>query len=815
MLKKSSMLLVVVAILALLMLSLTGCGKSGSRFANQLPTIRITSYEGYDPLSEVYNVQDTLVFQQRIYWHAVDTDGTIAGYAYRVMDANYNPISTPGNKYFDADGSDTPPELLSSLGAGWILHYKPGADQNIPLSSPQANRTIWTTQKYAVINFPSADENGQQAIKTSKFEVVAIDNRGGVTEVPASRYFTTQSARPTCNVQTTKGDPRGGEVGTGIRLSFSMHDFDPFLASTPWYYEFKINKRQGIYTPPATENIVYDDSVNPIISSTEWISTYGTERLNQFLLTLTSNPAISPDFDANGNQLTHTEVVGRVYDLAGIVSDTLKYRDSDGAVIGKTSVRFAVKDGFHPRTVIYPQKVYGLGDYHFVDYADEGALEIYPFTIVGGVQRYATNMFRDTTNTFTAVNSPNFKAWIRWGWWGEYARVLASGAVIYMEDPYEKKVDAVLHSNTLKNYYSEITHFDLRFNGEPYNFPPLAQNIITDNDTGKRWLRIPLNSPLGQTVVLTTLESKTHTFEVRAVDLQGVVDPNPAVYQFKLVDLIPASQRQGILIIDDDPNHTSFSPDDIVAPKYEAALAGFTGTKKFITRTTEQNPGHTLPDQRTRHLAFSDLMSYKLVIHHSDSPNSGSTLPKDHDGLYLYVNNGGNLLMSGTYLMSSMLNTMVTNTQFGFMRNIGLLPVQNSGVSLLGNNTGIQNNPFMQRAVGQTGFPDVFVKYQDDNNLANYPEPGFNNIVNLRKGLSAVTYFTQYSGTPIYRLGCKPTDYPLFPPTQDQYNLFNNQPIGIKNVNGLGKTYLIGFPLSYMSDASIAELFNKVVSEVM
>ncbi|HRX76957.1 MAG TPA: hypothetical protein P5342_05805, partial [Candidatus Cloacimonadota bacterium] len=68
---KSSKLLAVILILVVSALALTGCGKSGNRFDNKLPEIKITSYEGWsddflpsnvDPDSVQY------VFQQRIYW---------------------------------------------------------------------------------------------------------------------------------------------------------------------------------------------------------------------------------------------------------------------------------------------------------------------------------------------------------------------------------------------------------------------------------------------------------------------------------------------------------------------------------------------------------------------------------------------------------------------------------------------------------------------------------------------------------------------------------------------------------------------------
>ena len=814
MLKKSLMLLIIVVILSLMMLGTTGCGKSGSRFANQLPVIRITSYEGYDPNSDVYNVQDTLLFQQRVYWHAEDPDGTIAGYAYRILDANDNPIPTPGNKYYDADGSVTPAAVLSAHGDGWVLHYKPGADQNIPLDHPAASKTIWTSEKYVQINFPAANADGTPAVKISKFEVIAMDNRGGISN-KAMRFYTAWSAKPVCFVQTTKGDPRGSQVGTGLRLSFSMDDDDPFIQATPWYYEFKINKRQGIYNPPETDSTLYDDSINPILSSTRWYSSYGLPKINQALLTTMSDPAIFSDYDANGNQVTHTEVVARVYDLAGIVSDTLKYRTSDGAVIGKTAIRFAVKEGFRPSTDIYPTKSYGLGDHHFVDYQDEGALEIYPFTIVGGAQRYATPFFRNTENERVAINSPNFKAWVRWGWWGEYAQVNSAGISNPTHNPYDKKVDAVLDETTDQNYYSEITHFDLRFNGDAYDFPPLAQNIITDSDTGKRWLRIPLNSPLGQTVVLTTLPSGEHTFEVRVVDLQGMVDPTPETFTFKLVDYIPATSRNGILIVDDEANHPSFAPDAIITEKMEYALSGYNQTKDFIIRSSDSNPGDTYGDIRSRHLAPSDLQKYKMVIHHSNHPQAASTLPIDHDGLYLYSHMGGNLVFSGTHLMSSMFDSMAAAGQYSFMQRLGLLAEQSVGSSLLGNNTGIQNNTFFQRAIGQLTFPNLYVQYEDQADLTNYPIPGHNSIVNSRKGLSAVTFFTKFNGEPIYSLGCKPVNYPSSPPTQDQYNQFNNQAVGIRKVNSAGKSYLFGFPFAYMHQEGLKAMMNKILAETM
>ena len=162
---------------------IAGCGKSGSLKANQAPTITITSYEGYDDSDLLKPYEDSLfVFQQKIYWHATDPDGVISGFAYRVLDNAGNPISTPGNQFVDMAGDITPKNVLDKYGPGWVMHYMPNANQDIPLDNPEARRSIWTNKKYAVINFPAADENGEPMEKLSKIEVIANNNRDEKTQ---------------------------------------------------------------------------------------------------------------------------------------------------------------------------------------------------------------------------------------------------------------------------------------------------------------------------------------------------------------------------------------------------------------------------------------------------------------------------------------------------------------------------------------------------------------------------------------------------------------------------------------------------------
>lgn len=796
--KRMHILVLLLPVLALALLA-GGCGKSGTMRANIAPTITITSYEGFDD-SELLApyANTTFLFQQKIYWNASDPDGVIAGFAYRVLDENGNPIATPGNHFIDADGSITPQNVLDKYGPGWVMHYMPNANQDIPLDDSEARRSIWTSKKYAVINFPAADANGDTLVTLSTFEVIAMDNRGEITQEAAWRKFNATSARPKCYISTTKGNPAGGEVGSGIKLFFKMDDDDPFIEAVPYRYEFKMMKIKKL-----------DRSVIPG-TETDWINTVKPEdpEIDHYLLTRYTDPALSYDvISGPESEKTLTKIVGRVYDLAGVVSQD----------VDSTYINFAVKEGFTPQTLVYPSKIYALGDNHYVDYADESSPEIYPFTIVGGQQRFATSFFRSFEGNHTAINSTNMKVWIRWGWHGEYGKVLTSGAVQHTDDPFDKKIDDVLDRQN-RNYFSEITHFDLRYDDKEYEYAPYLNDPsrhVTDPD-GKKWLRIPLYSPIGQTVVLTfpKITDGTHKFEVRCVDLQGEVDPEPQTFTFTLDGFIPAAQRDGVLIIDDDMNGPD-SPDAIVDEKYSKMLSDYAGS--HITKKRPLSTSVNELDQRRRFLAPSEMQKYKLVIYHSDRPTQKGNLKAENDGLCLYMNKGGNVLVSYTTKLAQELEDFAKNNQKAFLSYFGL-PFISSPADYLSN--GLQSKTYLQTAKGQVGYPDVSLQCSalTDGN------PSFNSIIELMHGLSTVALFKESSPTNpnlllpgtsvIYRLGSKPVDYPVGPPSQADYELYNDAAIGIRHHNGNGRTWMFGFPLSYMHEADAKAMMNQVLSEI-
>ena len=149
----------------------SACGRKNPLSINSQPEIRITSSYGVENIQ--YASVDTISFQQTIYWKGEDSDGTIAGYAFRVLNVKGEPILTSGHEYTDADG--------------WVYHYQKGADESIQMNDPDAQLTIWNSKAYATINFP-ANIDGDSTNVVSLFEVKCKDNRNLESE-SIGKYF--------------------------------------------------------------------------------------------------------------------------------------------------------------------------------------------------------------------------------------------------------------------------------------------------------------------------------------------------------------------------------------------------------------------------------------------------------------------------------------------------------------------------------------------------------------------------------------------------------------------------------------------------
>ncbi|NLN35944.1 MAG: hypothetical protein GX157_08140, partial [Candidatus Cloacimonetes bacterium] len=229
-------------------------------------------------------------------------------------------------------------------------------------------------------------------------------------------------------------------------------------------------------------------------------------------------------------------------------------------------------------------------------------------------------------------------------------------------------------------------------------------------------------------------------------------------------------------------------------------------------------------DYRKRKLALGLLQKYRMVIYHSDNPGKSGNLNLENDGLSLFMQNGGNLVISYTHLVKSQLEAIskrtfkpAAGTEPSLIKALGL-----PNIPKLEEFVNPAAHVYFQKAIGNTqlGYPDVNLRYEKDD-----PSEWISPVVQGTQGFSNVAYFVEEDGVPlhngenIYTIGAKPVDWPLYPPTQELYDFYNGRTIGIRHINGatnnMARAYLFTFPLSYMEIDDSKALISKIWSELM
>jgi hypothetical protein len=310
---------------------------------------------------------------------------------------------------------------------------------------------------------------------------------------------------------------------------------------------------------------------------------------------------------------------------------------------------------------------------------------------------------------------------------------------------------------------------------------------------------------------MTGLEYGNHIFEVRAVDLQGEVDPTPATYEFVVEEVIPASEKSGILIIDDDHplNAAAYlSPETFVDEFYRSLF-----TNLDIVEEIDMYQINSDPNMEKPVLSPTDLNKFKLVVYHSDSPAENNHFVRENDVFSLYMYGGGNLLISGGASVNTAIRNSFTEEKTFFER---FVDVSNTPDNPVGNFSQAVSeawsNPFFIKALisdaYQTGSPEIDLELN--------PNIGFNTVYEIpRGGLGPVTYFPMLEGRDnvIASFGCKSVyaeaTNPSFVPTPQVFETINMQPVAFK-VNNMygGSVYVFGFPLSYMESSELNDEEN-------
>ncbi len=787
---------VLIAFLISIFLFINACsGRKGELSLNSRPTIAITSYEGVHEQTSIDSTSP-IGFQQRIYWEASDNDGVVEKYAFRVIDENDNPlidegitVGTPGYNVVNEDG--------------WVYHYIDGADESIPLSETDA-RSIWTDQVNALINFPTHTANGDSIPVTSIFEVKCKDNDGDECETSAKKYYFAASHKPECNIRSSTGDMDGEEIGTGIVLLFDILDYDQFVGNQADHFEFRFEKRDLLNNIIPESGGGFNDSL--------WWSTENYDNIHECFVTLDdengTKPALKLNTLENGVPQDSTFIIAKAIDLAGIESKP-------------DTVSVVVKEGFYPSSLIYNgivqagnsnfNDIFVLGDNHYTTYNSLG--QILPSVLTSSGFHYATPLWVDQHGDYSAIHSDDIKVYMHWGYNGEFKQ----------NGPNQKLNNIVYDEETSKNYFSEIKYYDLRLDGEPYHYAPLpaSEYNVIDDDTGKEWLRVPVNHAIAQETVLSDLEIGSHKFEVRAVDLQNVGDESPTSFTFYLKEPVPVSEKEGILVIDDSPGNPVFSPEAYVDSLYteDYFFQDYVGTVDVFDSATFQDEIWVSPLHFGQDVfSATDLQNYKIVLYFSDSPAADSYLAREYDVLNLYLEGGGNLIISSGANLDFKIQTDLTNWGYPlFTKYFGINSVEDDAI-MVPSQDGLEAT-FMQLAyfVGATaenGSTDIDLMLPSFNQFVNY-NPLSQAETNA---LGPVAYFNEdylsEGAEVMYRFNCKEAGDGPLDPSSAEYDYYNGQPVAVKKATGDSKCYLFSFPLSYMEPDHVKTMLNDIISEI-
>ena len=759
-----------------LLISLFSCGRKGSYYPNHKPFVRITSFEGVD---DIENISDSIFFQQKIYWDGHDDNGVVYGFAFRILDEDENPIATPGYEFINDEG--------------WVYHYQIGADESIPMNDPGAKLSIWTQQFFAIINFP-ANLNGESSNLTSIFEIKCIDNLSEESEIER-RYFYSYSSKPEVVVQSTKGEINGKTIGKGIILKFNTIDYGNGTSDQADYYEFKLifGSRDEFGQIIPGEN--YED--------TGWFDTRDQPDRSEYLLNQNTEPVLNPNEIPDS-----TFVIARAINYAGIVSES-------------DTIAFFVRGDFSPGAVIYNSEfqegndVRVLGQNHYTTYLDEKIGKVIESEYHSSGEHFSTPFWIDKDGKYAAVHSNDLKIYLHWGWHGEYGTTSGSGFNI-TDNPDDRRIDAVVDEQTDISYFAEIVYFDLRLDDEPYYYPPFppeGDNLHIDND-GKQWLRVPINHRISRRTVLTGLDSNieleglekgVHKFEVSPVDIQNVCDETPAVMYFKIVERVPANEKSGILILDDDDHFDNFSPDNIIDDIYFDFCADYEGEVIALDRNELMDAVWNSQLHFGR-AVFSptDLEKYKLVIYHSDLITYVSNFADESEILRIYLEGGGNLLISTGANLKNIPERM-NEYNFNFMERYFGIPSSSESIDSVFP-TSFGTDPYFIKAIANSeNYNDIDLEI-----------PGWNTLIGIYQGLGPVSRFNSFDSDTevIFKYGCKPAESGNFSPSIEKYNELNEKPVALKKVTGNNNCYLFGFPLSYLDVDQVKEMINQILSEL-
>lgn len=656
-----------------------------------------------------------------------------------------------GSQYaFRVETSDgvLPPGLVCDE-QGFIYHYLPGADSSVPLDSPDALRDIWTSQPWLRQEFQSSQ--GKLARVISKVEVMVKEPSGNILRL-ASGFRTDRVIGTRIITSFHYGASVGQGVAIGLHEQISDVNVEGMYAD---HFMFRLN--------------LLNSNLDPV-SYGPWHNSNEGEDIRKVMLSCHSDPALLVN---DPNRFTQFEAY--VVTRQGLMELTPK------------STYFKVVGGLRPQPLIYSELILANGMYHYSSLNDP------PTPAQQIMTPYMGRVWMPLypwENSNLAINSPDLRIHLAWGWNGQYGHITSLGADQITNNPFDDLVNQCVDEVTGQTYYSEITHLDLRLNGQPFpilpQFGSTTQVIHTD---GTVWRRIPNLGPQSHRACLYDLPNGLNTFEVCAVDLQDNLSAVPAVYTFTLAPFVPFASRSGVLIVDCDADQAGMSPEAYVDDFYAAVCPTQYGSVQTVDIDASGN---------TIALPPSLMQNYRFLLWHADNPGRSLDLTRQSVALRFYMETGGKVVLSATHQLSSALEALISHDPDFCDDYLGITGSDQFGFLA----SSLSQNPYFINA-------NSVYEFWDDIEL-NLSTP-FNQIVALRQGLSSVTWFhySTWQQQP-YQFGCKPVTAAVYPPSQQNYDFYSSKFVGVRKLGG--PLFLFGFPLSYMVQedvqAALQLIFN-------
>ncbi|MCK4339037.1 MAG: hypothetical protein KAW87_03495, partial [Candidatus Cloacimonetes bacterium] len=390
-----------------------------------------------------------------------------------------------------------------------------------------------------------------------------------------------------------------------------------------------------------------------------------------------------------------------------------------------------------------------------------------------------------------------------------------------------------------QQYFCDIQYMEIQLDGSAEVLPPIGTKV-TDETTGEEWMRIPIYKDQNCKLFnrAGNFLSGTHTFKVRAIDLQGRTDPTPEILEFYLGERVDAEDKSGVLLVDDTGNQMIFAMEDSVNNFYSRLLENCsdsiyildlhsdppldsTGTAIYIRNKQLRQ------DDLAPYFAPSDIQGYKLIIWHSNNPKkffddiTQTHMIHHYDLLTYYLDTGGNLLFTGCAKICD-----PTTAKTNFLQNYAGFA---DSLSALSNSLEDNNwfwgtpNPTNSMFTGANGIGDDFSNIDSlrlNLHLFNWSDlnPNFYNY--FPEYFPYVLYLGAIGNITFLELGEAEPIFTCIADTLPEHQIYDGACVGSKYTKQddtgtiYGTIYILGFPLYYIKLDDAKPFIHKVFDEV-